>query len=671
MELEEARARVEYLTKKLEQWNYEYYVLDNPSVDDAEFDRHMNELIMLEKQFPDLKYKNSPTQRVGGAIADGFKEIAHKRLMLSLGNVYNEDEMRDFDRKIREATGKAVVDYMGELKIDGLGMSLVYEYGELQYCVTRGDGNVGEDVTQNVITIRSIPLHVPELRPFEVRGEVYMPKKSLDRLNEKRAANGEPLFANARNAAAGSIRQLDSSVVAGRGLDAFWYYLVNAEELGERSHSASLDYLDTLGFRTNHERRLLHGVEECIAYIREMTEKREELGYDIDGLVFKVDDLSEHEFLGYTAKTPKWATAYKFPPKEVRTKLKDIFLTVGRTGRITPNAVLEPVRVQGSLVQRATLNNEDFIKEKGLMIGDTVVLRKAADVIPEVVRPIVEDRDGSERPFVMDERCPECGEPLTRVQGLHYCLNRHCPSRKIEGMIHFASRDAMDIEGLGSSIVEEFFGEGFIADIPDIYQLYNHAEEIKSLDGWGDKAISNLLASIENSKQQSLERLLFGLGIKEIGHKTAKVLAKRFKTLDAFKEATEEDYIKIPDIGPVAAKSLADYFSDETNLELIEKLRAQNLNFDYLGKEEADESNFFYGKTVVLTGTLVKYTREEMTEILENKGAKCAGSVSKKTSVVVAGPGAGSKLAKAEALGVPVIDEAQALAYLGLSEEAD
>lgn len=669
MDIEEARKRVDYLTEHLERWNYEYYVLDNPSVDDATFDRYMNELMMIEREFPDLKYKNSPTQRVGGQVADGFKEIAHKRLMLSLGNVYNEDEMRDFDRKIKEATGAKEVTYMGEVKIDGLGMSLVYEEGELQYCVTRGDGNVGEDVTQNIITIRSIPLHVKEKRPFEVRGEVYMPKSSLEKLNKRREEEGEPLFANARNAAAGSVRQLDSSIVASRGLDAFWYYLVNASELDIETHSESLDYLDTLGFRTNHERKLLHGVDECIEYIKEMTEKRDSLGYDIDGLVFKVDDLSEYDNIGYTAKTPKWATAYKFPPKEVRTKLLSIFLTVGRTGRITPNAVLEPVRVQGSLVQRATLNNEDFIKEKGLMVGDTVILRKAADVIPEVVRPVIEDRDGTETPFIMSETCPNCGGPLTRVQGLHYCLNKDCPSRKIEGMIHFASRNAMDIEGLGDKIVEEFFAEGFLKDIPSIYELYQYSERIKEIDGWGEKAITNLLAAIEKSKEQSLERLLFGLGIKEIGNKTAKVLAKKFKTLDAFKEVNEEDYAKIPDIGPVVSKSLYEYFHDESNLEMIEKLRFQGVNFSYLGKEVEDEANYFYGKTVVLTGSLEKYTREEMTAILEGIGAKCAGSVSKKTSVVVAGPGAGSKLTKANELGIPVIDEAQAIAYLGLDQD--
>lgn len=664
MDFETAKARVEFLTETLNQWTYEYYVLDNPSHSDAEFDRYMEELQGIEAQFPMLRYPTSPTQRVGGAVLDSFKKIPHKRLMLSLGDIFNEDEIRAWDKKIREALGKDVVDYVGEVKIDGLGISLVYQEGVLQYCVTRGDGNVGEDVTSNVITIPSIPLRVKETRPFEVRGEVFMPKKSLERLNAERAKTGEPLFANTRNAAAGSVRQLDSKVAASRGLDAFWYYLVNAKELGQHIHSDTLDYLDTLGFKTNHERRKLHGVEELIAYAKEYQEKRSSLGYDIDGLVFKVDDIDLYDRIGYTAKTPKWAIAYKFPPEEVSTKLLDIFLSVGRTGRITPNAVLEPVRVAGSLVQRATLNNENFIMEKGLMIGDTVILHKAADVIPEVVGPIVDRRDGSERPFIMPEVCPECGGPLTKVQGLHYCLNKNCDSRKIEGVIHFASRDAMDIDGMGDSVVEELFAEEFIHDIPDIYDLYQKGEEIKALDGWSDKSLSSLFHAIEESKSRSLERLLFGLGIKEVGGKTAKVLARRHKNLKDFLTLSEEDYLKIGDIGPVSAKSLFEYFHDEHNLAMIDRLEKAGVNFAYLGTDTMDTNNYFYGKTVVLTGTLVKYTREEMTEILEGIGAKCSGSVSKKTDVVIAGPGAGSKLAKAEALGIKVMDEEEALSHL-------
>lgn len=669
MEKEQARQRIAELSEKLERWNYEYYVLNASSVSDAEFDRYMNELILLENEHPDLRLKNSPSQRVGGQVASEFKKIPHKRLMLSLGNAYNEDDMRDFDRKLREMLHRDVIDYMGEVKIDGLGMSLVYDHGELQYCVTRGDGNVGEDVTQNVITIRSIPLHVAEKRPFEVRGEVFMPKSSLEQLNKEREEKGEPLLANARNAAAGSIRQLDSRIAASRKLDAYWYYLVNALEVDQHIHSDSLDYLDKLGFKTNPERRRLHGIEEVLAYIEEYTEKRPNLGYDIDGLVFKVDNIDDHDAIGYTAKTPKWAIAYKFPPMEVSTKLLNIFLTVGRTGRITPNAVLEPVRVQGSLVQRATLNNEDFIKEKGLMIGDTVVLRKAADVIPEVVRPLPNMRDGTERPFIMSENCPECGEPLTKVQGLHYCLNKDCPSRKIEGMIHFASRDAMDIDGMGDKVVEEFFGEGFMTDIPEIYTLYNRAQEIKNLDGWSDKSIDSLLNAIENSKARSLEKLLFGLGIKEIGSKTAKVLARRFRNLDAFFSLTEEDLLKVDDIGPVAAKSLVDYFSNPQHVGMIETLRLLGVNFEYLGTDAADASNYFYGKTVVLTGGLEKYSRQEMTEILEGIGAKVSGSVSKKTDVVIAGSDAGSKLTKAQALGIEIMNEQEALSHIEKKSE--
>ncbi len=664
MNHQEAEKRVEFLTKTLERWNYEYYVLDNPSATDAEFDRYMNELQMIEKEFPDLKFRTSPTQRVGGQVASEFKKIPHKRLMLSLGNAFNEDDLRDFDRKICQLLGRSKIDYMGELKIDGLGMSLVYDHGELQYAVTRGDGEMGEDVTQNVITIPSIPLHVEEKRPFEVRGEVFMPKASLERVNVERSLSGEPAFANTRNAAAGSIRQLDSSIAASRGLDAFWYYLVNAREIGQHLHSNSLDYLTNLGFKTNPERRRLHGIEEVINYVKEFTEKRDSLPYDIDGLVFKVDDLEEYETIGYTAKTPKWAIAYKFPPKEVSTKLLDIVLTVGRTGRITPNAVLEPVRVDGSLVQRATLNNEDFIKDKGLMIGDQIVLHKAADVIPEVVRPLTELRDGSERPFVMSETCPECGMPLTRVQGLHYCLNRECPSRKIEALIHYASRDAMDIEGMGDKVVEELFAEGFIKDIPDFYRLYQYEQDIKMLDGWGDRMLSNLMAEIEKSKKQSLERLLFALGIKEVGVKMAKILARRYKTLDALAQTSEEELLKIDTMGPIGAKAIYDYFHDEVHLALIEELREIGVNFEYLGKDTIDVNNYFYGKAVVLTGSLVNYSRQQMTEILEGIGAKVAGSVSKKTDVVIAGSDAGSKLTKAQELGILVIDEEEAASHL-------
>lgn len=663
----EAEKRVQELTTLLEKYNYEYYVLNQSTVSDQEFDRLMEELKKLEEEFPTLKKKNSPTQRVGGEVQSEFKKIPHKRLMLSLADIFNEDEIRDWDKRIRSILHVDEVEYVGELKIDGLGMSLIYENGEFQYAVTRGDGIMGEDVTANVMTIPSIPMHVKELRPFEVRGEVYMPKASLETTNIQRRLAGETEFANCRNAAAGSIRNLDPKVAASRKLDAYWYYLVNARELDIHVHSDALNYLDELGFRTNKERRILRGADELIAYVEEMGKKRPSLGYDIDGIVFKVNNLNEYDTLGYTAKVPRWAIAYKFPPEEVTTKLLDIVISIGRTGRITPNAILAPVRVAGSTVQRATLNNEDFIKEKGLMIGDIVALHKAADVIPEVTGPVLSRRDGTQTKWVMPANCPVCGYPLSKVKNMHYCLNPECNSRKIEKMIHFASRNAMDIDGMGANVIEEFFAEGFLHDIPDIYHLSDHATEIKELDGWSDKSMNSLLDAIEASKKQSMERLLFGIGIKEVGEKMAKVLSKRYKNLDELAKANEEDLLKIPDVGPVAAKSIVDFFMNDKNKAEIELLRQDGLNFDYLGTDTLDVNSFFYGKTIVLTGTLTRYSRQEMTDILEGIGAHCAGSVSKKTDLVIAGPGAGSKLDKANELGIEVIDEDKALDYLARS----
>lgn len=660
----EAEKRVQELTTLLEKYNYEYYVLNQSTVSDQEFDRLMEELKKLEEEFPTLKKKNSPTQRVGGEVQSEFKKIPHKRLMLSLADIFNEDEIRDWDKRIRSILHVDEVEYVGELKIDGLGMSLIYENGEFQYAVTRGDGIMGEDVTANVITIPSIPMHVKELRPFEVRGEVYMPKASLEATNIQRRLAGETEFANCRNAAAGSIRNLDPKVAASRKLDAYWYYLVNARELDIHVHSDALNYLDELGFRTNKERRILRGADELIAYVEEMGKKRPSLGYDIDGIVFKVNNLNEYDTLGYTAKVPRWAIAYKFPPEEVTTKLLDIVISIGRTGRVTPNAILAPVRVAGSTVQRATLNNEDFIKEKGLMIGDIVALHKAADVIPEVTGPVLSRRDGTQTKWVMPANCPVCGHPLSKVKNMHYCLNPECNSRKIEKMIHFASRNAMDIDGMGANVIEEFFAEGFLHDIPDIYHLSDHATEIKELDGWSDKSMNSLLDAIEASKKQSMERLLFGIGIKEVGEKMAKVLSKRYKNLDELAKANEEDLLKIPDVGPVAAKSIVDFFMNDKNKAEIELLRQDGLNFDYLGTDTLDVNSFFYGKTIVLTGALTRYSRQEMTDILEGIGAHCAGSVSKKTDLVIAGPGAGSKLDKANELGIEVIDEDKALDYL-------
>ena len=658
------RERIDELRKLLEQYNYEYYVLDNPSVNDAEYDRLMQELMMLENEHPEYQSPLSPSQRVGGLVQDEFAKVTHKRMMLSLANAFNEDDLRDFDKKVREVTGLDKVTYMAEMKIDGLGMSLVY-HGNLQYAATRGDGVTGEDVTANILTIKSIPSHINLNEDFEIRGEVFMPKKSLERLNKEKAEKGEPLFANARNAAAGSIRQLDSSIAASRGLDAFWYYFVNASDFGIRYHSEALKKADELGFKTNPERRLCNGIDEVLKYIDEYTLKRPTLGYDIDGIVIKVDDMALYDKLGYTAKTPRWAIAYKFPPEEVITKLEDIIFTVGRTGKITPNAVLSPVRVSGSVVQRATLHNEDFIKEKDLKIGDFVIIRKAGDVIPEVVGPVVSKRTGLEIPFEMINNCPVCGLPLIRKDAMHFCVNPHCDARKIEGIIHFASRDAMDIEGLGERVAEQFFNQGFFRSINEIYRLYEHREEIIALDGWQSKSVDNLINAIEKSKENSLEKVLFGLGIKEVGAKMAKTLARKYQNIDNLINASEEELLEIPDVGPIVASSIRNYFSDERNMELITALKNEHLNFEYKGSTATAANSYFSGKTVVLTGTLSKYGRKEATEILENLGAKVTGSVSKATDVVIAGVEAGSKLDKAHALGITVLDEEEFLALLG------
>lgn len=657
------KARVEELSKLLEQYNYEYYVLDNPSVNDAEYDRLMQELICLEKQYPELLSPLSPSQRVGGMVQDEFKKIQHKRMMLSLANAFNDEDLRDFDKKIRDLLGIDEVEYMCEMKIDGLGMSLIYHHN-LLYAVTRGDGVTGEDVTSNVITIKSIPSHIDLPEEYEIRGEVFMPKKSLEKLNAEREVTGEPLFANARNAAAGSIRQLDSSIAASRGLDAFWYYVVNAKDFGIQYHSDALDMATKLGFKTNPERRICHGIDEVIAYIEEYTEKRQSLSYDIDGIVIKVNDMKVYDKLGYTSKTPRWAIAYKFPPEEVVTKLTNIIYTVGRTGKITPNAVLEPVRVAGSLVQRATLHNEDFIHDKNLKIGDYVVIRKAGDVIPEVVCPVKERRTGTEIEYQMITNCPVCGAPLVRKDAMHFCINPSCDARKIEGIIHYSSRNAMDIDGMGEKVVEQFFNQGFIRSICDIYDLANYRDQIIALDGWKDKSIDNLLTAIENSKANSLERVLFGLGIKEVGAKTAKVLSRIYKDIDTLSKATYEELVEIPDVGPILAKSLVNFFATEENIQMINTLKEKGVNFEFKGVTSKAADSYFSGKTCVLTGTLSSMGRSKATEILESLGAKVTGSVSKATDYVIVGEDAGSKLDKARELGVRTVTEDEFLAFI-------
>lgn len=659
MKLEEIKNRVLEIRKLLDRYNYEYYVLDNPSVEDQEYDRLMNELIDLEKAYPMFDDPNSPSHRVGGKVLDSFEKVTHKRSMLSLANAFNEADLRDFDRKVKEALNTSEeISYMCEMKIDGLAMSLEYEAGNLVYGATRGDGVVGENVTNNLRTIKSIPLRVIDDGELDVRGEVYMPKNSFIKLNKEREENGEPLFQNARNAAAGSIRNLDSSIVAKRKLNAYWYYFANAVERGFKKHSEALNYLDKLGFRTNPERRLVKGIEEVLKFIEEYSEKRDSLAYDIDGLVIKVDDMSKYDQIGYTAKTPKWAIAYKFPPEEVITKLEDIIFTVGRTGKVTPNAVLSPVKVMGSTIQRATLHNEDFVTSKDLKIGDYVYIRKAGDVIPEVVRVALNRRDGSERPFKMIDTCPYCGSTLVKIEAMHFCPNVHCPARNSESLIHFASKDAMDIDGMGDKVVEMFFNQGYLIDIPSIYDLHTHRYEIINMDGWSDLSVNNLLSAIEKSKSNSLERLLFGLGIKEVGEKLAKTLAKRFKHMDALMEADYETLRNVRDVGEVTALSITNFFSDPHHVNIINALKEKGLNMAYLGQDEVlNTSNPFNQKTIVLTGTLSLFGRKEATLLLENLGAKVTGSVSKATDIVIFGVEAGSKLSKAQELGIKTMDE--------------
>lgn len=666
MDLE--KERVKELTELLNRYNYEYYVLNQSSVSDAEFDRLMQELQRLEEKRPDLKDRLSPTSRVGGAVSSEFQKITHTRLMLSLANAFNEDDLRDFDRKIREATGLKVVPYMCEVKIDGLAMTLVYDKGKLVYGATRGDGNVGEDVTNNLLTISSIPITIKDERNIEIRGEVYMPKKSLELLNEERKQTGEQLFANARNAAAGSIRQLDPKITARRKLNAFWYYFVNANECGFTLHSDSLNYIKSLGFRVNEERRKVNGIEEVLEYVKEYTEKRPSLDYDIDGLVIKVDDIRLYNEIGYTMKTPKWAIAYKFPPEEVYTKLHDILITVGRTGRVTPNAILEPVRVAGSMIARATLNNEDFINALDVRIGDYVKLHKAGDVIPEVCGVDLKRRPQDSKPFVMSEECPYCGHKLVKKDAVHYCVNEDCPSRSINKLIWFASDGGMDIDGLGDSLIEDLFNENLLKEFVDIYTLKTHREELLLLDGIGKKTADSLFEAIEKSKKNSVEMLIAGLGIPFVGKKTARILAKHYKSLDNLINAKYEDLVGLKDVGDKTAESLRNYFENSKNIDVIEKLKMEGVNILCYDSEVEAKENFFKGKKFVLTGTLESSDRNSMTKRLEALGAISASSVSKATDMVIVGSDPGSKYEKAKTLGIRIIYEDELLSLLKEAE---
>lgn len=650
-----SQQRILELRNILDRLAYEYYVLDQPSKSDQEYDRYYQELVALEDEFPQYRDPNSITQRVGGVVLDAFTKVEHKRTMLSLGNAFNLEDLHAFDERVREVVPTAR--YVVELKIDGLAMSLIYRDGRFVQALTRGDGVVGEDVTHNVKTIPSIPMHIPLQGEVEVRGEVYMPNASFQMLNEEREKNGEELFANPRNAAAGSIRQLDSSVAAKRKLDAFWYYFVNAQEYDIHSHEEALQKMSEMHLRVNPLRRVCERIDEVWQFIEEITEQRNDLPYAIDGMVIKVDDLDAQNRLGSTVKVPRWAIAYKFPAEEVITKLLDIVVSVGRTGRITPNAVLEPVRVAGTTVSAAQLHNEDMIKEKDIRIHDDVVVRKAGDIIPEVVRPLLERRNHTQEVYHFPTHCPICGSELVRFpeEAAHYCINQDCPARVVESMIHFASRDAMDIDTLGDKKIEFFHKQGFLNTIEDIYCLKEHRQELIDLEGFKEKSVDKLLDAIEDSKQNPLEDLIYGLGIRQVGKKAAKVLAKHFLSMDAVMAADEEALVAIKDIGQITAESITAFFHEPKNMELIAHLKGYGLRMD-TEAEQIQESPFS-GKTVVLTGTLTQLTRNDAKALLESLGANVSGSVSKKTDLVIYGEAAGSKLTKANSLGVMTMDE--------------
>jgi DNA ligase (NAD+) len=666
MDLQTAELKVNELKSLLNQYGYEYYVLDKPTVPDAEYDRLLQELLEIEANFPELKTPDSPSVRVGGKVLDLFEKVEHRTPMLSLGNAFNEQDLKDFDRRIRQAVGDDFT-YVCELKIDGLAVSLRYENGLFTQGATRGDGTIGEDITANLKTIKSIPLRLRESATLEVRGEAYMPKSSFEALNKAKAERGEELAANPRNAAAGSLRQLDPKIAASRNLDVFLYGIGGGNEVDAASHSEGLDYLDHLGFKTNKERRKCPSINEVIEYVNSWVDKRPNLPYEIDGIVIKVDSYEHQSKLGTTAKSPRWAIAYKFPAEEVVTTLLDIELSVGRTGVVTPTAILKPVKVAGTTVQRASLHNEDLIREKDIKIGDQVVVKKAGDIIPEVVNVLLDQRTGDERDFQMPTHCPECESELVRFEGevALRCINPKCPAQIREGLIHFVSRDAMNIDGLGEKVISQLFSEKLISDVADIYKLTY--DQLIALERMGEKSVTNLLKAIEASKANSLEKLLFGLGIRHVGAKAAKTLAQSFDTMDKLASATKEDLIGINEIGDKMADSIVAFFEQEEAEALLKELTEAGVNMLYKGAkpvsvEESD--SIFAGKTVVLTGKLEQLSRNEAKEKIEALGGNVSGSVSKKTHLVIAGEDAGSKLTKAEELGIEVWDEEKLLVEL-------
>ncbi|WP_227938756.1 NAD-dependent DNA ligase LigA [Alkalihalobacillus deserti] len=664
---QQAQTRLEELRKLLEEYGHHYYVLDNPVVSDAEYDALMQELLQLEQQYPQFFSEDSPSIRVGGEPLPFFKKVEHRSPMLSLGNAFSDGDLRDFDRRVRQLVGNDVT-YTCELKIDGLAVSLIYENGKFIRGATRGDGTVGEDITANLKTIPAIPLRLKEKVNIEVRGEAFMPKGSFEALNMAKEQAGEEKFANPRNAAAGSLRQLDPKLAAKRNLSIFIYAIGYLEDKEVPSHQEGIHYLHDLGFRVNKESRNCSSIEEVIEYTGEWVKKRGELPYEIDGIVIKVDRLEQQKEMGFTAKSPRWAIAFKFPAEEVVTTLEDIELNIGRTGVVTPTAILSPVTVAGTTVKRASLHNEDLIREKDLKLGDSVVIKKAGDIIPEVVNVLTDLRNGSEREFTMPTHCPACESDLVRLEGevALRCINPQCPAQIKEGLIHFVSRNAMNIDGLGEKVISQLFDHDLVHDVADIYKL--NRDELLKLERMGEKSVDKLLAAIEKTKGNSLERLLFGLGIRFVGAKAAKTLAIEFETIDNIQRATEEELIAVNEIGEKMASSIKRYFSTPEVLVLIDELVSLGVNIVYKGPKALADSeisdSLFAGKTVVLTGKLEQLTRDEAKEKIEAFGGKVTGSVSKKTDLVIAGEDAGSKRTKAEELNIEIWDEAKLVEML-------
>ena len=656
MKIEEAKKRIISLREKLEYHAKKYYDEDNPEISDFEYDMMMNELKNLEKSFPELITAESLTQKVGGTVKEGFSKVTHEVPLQSLQDIFNFEELASFDERMKKEASQheLPLSYVVETKIDGLSVSLEYKKGVFYRGATRGNGSIGEDVTENLRTIKTIPKKLKEDVDIIVRGEVFISKEDFEHLNEEREVLEEPLFANARNAAAGSLRQLDSSITKKRPLDIYCFN-VQKSEIPFKSHEESLEYLEKLGFQVNPVHIPCANLEEAISAIKKIGEDRENLSFGIDGAVIKVDNLELREKIGTNFKVPKWAIAYKYPPEKKETILKDIVCQVGRTGAITPMAILEPVKVAGSTIAKTTLHNEDFIKEKGLKIGDTVVIQKAGDVIPEVVEVVTSKRDGSEKEFVMPSRCPVCGAMAVREEGeaVLRCIGIECSAKLLRNLVHFVSKEGMDIRGLGYAIVEELVNRKLIENIADIYYL--KLEDIASLKKNGTKFAQNLMDAIAASKNNDLSKLINALGIRQVGTKSAKILAKEFKNIDNLMQATQEELVNIPDIGTITADSLFEFFKQDQTKDIIEKLKQAGVNMESL--EQKIEDTRFEGKIFVLTGSLEKYSREEASSIIEKFGGKTSATVSKKTSYVLAGEEAGSKLTKAEQLGITILTE--------------